>query len=452
MRWPWRRKRDDLGPLLDSVKAPPRTVITGRPAAHENAAKLRAELAGISAALADATETITNPYGQETTMTTPEPLVGITPFSTIQELTEKLHKTGQTVHISTEGTTPNGAPRTIKLDTLKPTVLKVWEKAVLDGARALAAGRCGCYLIETGGTADGGGHQRIIVDTETGENERLEAEWQRREAARDLPLWLSNVVDAARTISDPNDSDHYRGLHTPGLPIVVLTEQYLEQIKREAVLGDEDDTHLANLVREVANAEHPYTTEIMGVKIARCDTRGRTDAERAEYQRGLRDAVPVKRDPNGGFIASDGTKLTAEPAVGTPAWLRDLADRLQQYLTTRFEIPADTAGVSVGSPDSIREHANDIERREHRAAADTRERERVEKIVLRQWETAARATVDAALASLGEVLGVDLDNPAPEYDVAGFWATLTDEQKADALAPALELYRAGRDDQEADHA
>lgn len=95
--------------------------------------------------------------------------------------------------------------------------------------------------------------------------------------------------------------------------------------------------------------------------------------------------------------------------------------------------------------------ADKVERDERQHAADTRDRERVETIVLRQWETAARATVDAALASLGAMVGVPHEpGSAPEFDVAGFWATLTEEQQAEALAPALELYRAGRDDQKED--
>lgn len=197
-------------------------------------------------------------------------------------------------------------------------LLKVWEKAVLDAARALAAGEPGCHLIETGGTAPRGGHLRLIVDTEHGEYERLEAGWQRREDAR-----------------------------------------------------------------------------------------------------------------------------PAEPEPGSAAWLRDLADRLQQHNANRGSETA-VPEHSAETPYLIREYADEVERDERKAAADTRDRERVEKIVIRHLEERAVA----ALNTVTDAIGVDRVLDA-HFDTYTAWATLTDEQKAEALAPALELYRAGRDDVEA---
>lgn len=174
-------------------------------------------------------------------------------------------------------------------------LLKVWEKAVLDGARALAAGEPGCHLIETGGTADGGGHQRIIVDTETGERERLEAEWQRREA-----------------------------------------------------------------------------------------------------------------------------KLAAEPETGSAAWLRDLADRLQQYGELIGMVDPEDFTTK---PRAIRAYADKTERQ---AAADTRDRECVEPILAARW---AKDRDRQFLPSLVPT-----------------WADLTDEERAHCIDYGLELYRAGRED------
>lgn len=245
---------------------------------------------------------------QETTMTAFDQLTGITPASTIQELAGKLHETGHTARIRTEGTTPTGAPSVIHIDTdtdpdepqpvhspgwyrtmttdvaterygfpapdcypLEHTatdgskwhldqdgsgwtlteymdddthLLKVWEQNLLDAARRLAAGEPGVGLIETGGTAPGGGHLRLIVDSEHGEYERLEAGWKRREA-----------------------------------------------------------------------------------------------------------------------------KLTAEPETGSSAWLRDLADRLQQHLGDRLNLPDDVAAETMTTPAVIRLHADEVERDEQARAA-----------------------------------------------------------------------------------
>ncbi|TWS23179.1 hypothetical protein FK268_12730 [Tsukamurella sputi] len=123
--------------------------------------------------------------------------------------------------------------------------------------------------------------------------------------------------------------------------------------------------------------------------------------------------------------------IMREDEVGSAAWLRDLADRLHLYLITRFEIPADTARVSVGSPDSIRDHANEIERREHRAARDTRDRDRVTAMLREQVTYAYSSTTDTVTP------GTPFTDLPPKLQDA-----MVDD--------ALELYRAGRDDQEAD--
>lgn len=179
-------------------------------------------------------------------------------------------------------------------------LLKAWEKNLLDGARALAAGEPGCHLIETGGTAPRGGHLRLIVDTEHGEYERLEAEWQRRE-----------------------------------------------------------------------------------------------------------DAQP------------------AEPEVGSVAWLRDLADRLQQYQADRYG-PGHHACLS-STPDAIREYADQVEYDERQAAADTRDLERVIAL-LNTHATYAYNHLDNTV------------RPGTPF------AELPDAIREAAIADALELYRAGRED------
>lgn len=134
----------------------------------------------------------------------------------------------------------------------------------------------------------------------------------------------------------------------------------------------------------------------------------------------------------------------ADPETGSAAWLRDLADRLQQY--GEFIGMADPE-VFTTTPRAIRSYADKTERQ---AARDARDRERVETIVVRQLVE----STNAAAERLAEMVGSHASSAfgANEFDARAFWDGLPAEDREKALAPALELYRAGRDDQEADRA
>lgn len=170
-----------------------------------------------------------------------------------------------------------------------------------------------------------------------------------------------------------------------------------------------EDKHLSDAVRDVRDAKPPFTftTQIDGVKIARCDSTGLTYDERAQYQRGLREG------------RLDNTVVRAE-VVGSSEWLRDLADRLQQYGEL---IDMADPEVFTTTPRAIRSYADKTERQ---AAADTRDRERVEPILAARW---AKDRDRQFLPSLVPT-----------------WDDLTDEERAHCIDYGLELYRAGRDD------
>lgn len=181
-----------------------------------------------------------------------------------------------------------------------------------------------------------------------------------------------------------------------------------------------DARRLANAVRGVANAEHPYTTEIMGVKIARCDSRGRTNEERAEYQRGLREG------------RLDNTVVRAE-VVGSSEWLRDLADRLQQYLADRVgDLNPEHAAET---PHSIRERADEVERDEQARAASAE---------VDRYITDTAGEIADKVWDTFRIIGLGLpEDGAPTWLADGIESALRtcwDQAQAD---------RAGRDDQEA---
>lgn len=147
-----------------------------------------------------------------------------------------------------------------------------------------------------------------------------------------------------------------------------------------AMLNDDrlDARRVANLVRDVRDAEAPgHTVQIDGVKIAKCDTRGLTDEERASYERGLREG------------RLDNSVVRAE-VVGSAEWLRDLADRLQQHNADRGGVLDPEHGAET--PYLLREHAD---------------------------------------------------------QVAPAWEDLSEAERAHSLDRHLEVYRAGRNDQEA---
>lgn len=186
---------------------------------------------------------------------------------------------------------------------------------------------------------------------------------------------------------------------------------------------EEVDRRLADTVREVRDAdpEHPFTTQIGGVKIAKCDSHGITEGERAEYQRGLREG------------RLDNTVLRAE-VVGSSEWLRDLADRLQQYLADRVgnlnpEHAAET-------PHSIRKRADEVERDEQARAASAE---------VDQYITDTAGEIADKVWDTFRVIGLSLpDDGAPTWLADGIESALRtgwDQAQAD---------RAGRDDQEAD--
>lgn len=112
--------------------------------------------------------------------------------------------------------------------------------------------------------------------------------------------------------------------------------------------------------------------------------------------------------------------IMREDEVGSVAWLRDLADRLQQY--GELIDMADPEEFTT-TPRAIRSNADKTERQ---TARDTRDRERVEPILAARW---AKDRDRQFLPSLVPT-----------------WADLTDEERAHCIDYGLELYRAGRDD------
>lgn len=166
---------------------------------------------------------------------------------------------------------------------------------------------------------------------------------------------------------------------------------------------------------EVLALRNDYIKEITMTTPAQGASGNRTDRDRAEYQRGLRDG------------RLDNTVVRAE-VVGSSEWLRDLADRLQQYLEDR--VGNLNPEHSAETPYLIREYADEVECDERQTAADTRDRERVEKMVRAAWNA---------------------DRDAQPYpSLLPTWDDLTDTQRDRCIDYGLELYRAGRDDQEND--
>ncbi|BDD81455.1 hypothetical protein TPB0596_12180 [Tsukamurella pulmonis] len=125
--------------------------------------------------------------------------------------------------------------------------------------------------------------------------------------------------------------------------------------------------------------------------------------------------------------------IMREDEVGSSAWLRDLADRLQQHIADRCALPDEVAAsTSTFSPDLIRRHADDVERDERQAVADTRDRERVETIL--RGQSGSEWTRDGAYVGPARLN----------------FGSLPANAREEILTNALELYRAGRDDQEGD--
>lgn len=201
--------------------------------------------------------------------------------------------------------------------------------------------------------------------------------------ANGLPLWLGSVFDAARALA--RGDEQYRAVTTDrGTRVFLLTEAELDR-----------------------------QTGVVDAKVHEADCCG--------------------------------------APVGSAAWLRDLADRLQKHLGDRLILPDEVAEQTMTTPAVIRLEADEAECDERAereaAAADTRDRERVEKIVVRQLVE----STNAAAERLAEMVGAHATSAfsANEFDARAFWDGLPAETREKALAPALELYRAGRDDQEA---
>lgn len=324
----------------------------------------------IRAALADATETI--PNTQENTMPLPDQLAGITPHSTIEALADKLIETGRTARIRAEG---SDTARVIHIDTDEPQpvhspgwyrtmttdaaterygfpapdcyplehtatdgskwhldqdgngwtlteymdddthLLKAWEKAVLNGARALAAGEPGCHLIETGGTAPRGGHLRIIVDTETGEYDRMEAEWKRREAKLTAEpeagsaAWLRDLADRIDTAREHVDAPNAaRYLQS----VVRRTADEVERDERQAAADTRDRERVEPIL--AARWAKDRDRQFLPSLVPTWDDL--TDEERAHcidyglelYRAGRDDTVAAWQPGNGGGSGNPGTR------------------------------------------------------------------------------------------------------------------------------------------------
>lgn len=151
------------------------------------------------------------------------------------------------------------------------------------------------------------------------------------------------------------------------------------------------------------------------------DDRLRAHRELTDAQLALADHPAVKRDPNGGFVLTDGKKLVVEPPADSAAWLRDLADRLQQY--GELIDMADPEEFTT-TPRAIRSYADKTERQ---TARDTRDRERVTAMLREQATYAYNSLTDTVTRG------------TPFSELA------TEIQNA-AIDDALKVYRAGRDD------
>lgn len=367
MRWPRRRKPDELGALLDPVTVPsPERAKPETPQVWEvfktdalvrpepetvplrplTLADLNLHDDYIRSLLADATETI--PNTQENTMPLPAQLAGITPHSTIETLADKLIETGRTARIRAEGS---------------------------DTARV------------------------IHIDIDTDEPQPVHS-----------PGWYRTMTTDAAT-------ERYGFPAPDGYPLEHTatdgSKWHLDQDGKGWTLTEymDDDTHLLKVwEKAVLNA-------------ARKLAAGTAHSRAVTTEQGNRLFLLTEAE-------LDRQTVVDAEVVGSSEWLRDLADRLQQYLADRVgnlnpEHAAET-------PHSIRKRADEVERDEQRTARDTLDRERVEPILAARW---AKDRDRQFLPSLVPT-----------------WDDLTDEERAHCIDYGLELYRAGRDDQENDHA